>query len=133
VPFAHVTGAVAGLLEQVHDCHEIRIEPVRHAPACVGIVLREVTMDAIPGGIVSGHEGGATGRANRAAGIKLFKLDAFAGQAVKIRSFQIGVSVATQILPSLIIRKKENDVGASHWPFLFCGGGTPKQDEPCKQ
>ena len=60
---------------------------------------------------MSGHVGCPTGRANRGRGIKLLEPCSFSRQSVQVRRFQIGMTVAGQILPALIIRQEKDEVG----------------------
>ena len=62
------------------------------------------------GRIFSGQDTGSARRADMACGIGVIKAHAFLSQAIDVRCFVECASVASDITPTEVIYKKENDV-----------------------
>ena len=102
VPLADVGGLVAGGFERFGGARSARVErDVVHNEA--------VRQRRLPS-----EKACAGGRADRDAGDCMFELDAFVGERVQMRRFDLGVSVEAGRMGAPLVCKQDKDVRAFH-------------------
>ncbi len=98
VPFAKVTGAIAGLMQQISNRRAL-------SEATVSRIFTKRRRE------LARHQTGAGRAASNAGRIELRKPSAFAGQPVDIWRASVGMTVAAQISVAQIVHQDQHDVG----------------------
>ena len=111
VPLAVVGGGVASFLQEPRQERRLGVEPVGHVALGVARHPGEVAVDIVARREVAGHDRGPAGRTHAAGNREAVEIRALFGKAVNIRRFDIRVPVATQVTPTPVVGKDEQDVG----------------------
>ena len=107
-----MAGAIPGLVKNARHGLRLRVQPVGHPVGLVVPVVREMAMDMVPGRVVSRHERRPARRTDRGAGVELLEPRTFLRQPVEVGRLQVGMTVASEVLPALVIGEEEDEVGA---------------------
>ncbi len=99
-PFANGASAIARALQNLGHGHILRLQ------GNVGIAA-----DARVAGVFAGHQRGARGRANGAAGITTGEAHALRGELVNIGCFDSLLAIAAKITVAQVIGQDEDDGG----------------------
>ena len=104
MPFAGVTGAVAGAFEERGDGDFVRAE------ADAGARGNPVA-DAGTVGVAAGHETGAGRRADGEGRVAVGELDAVGGEAVEVGGLNRRVGEAREVAVAEVVAEEDDDVG----------------------
>ena len=113
MPFAEVTGGVAGFLQGLGEGFFLEAE---------GIAVGE-DAGAVVG--AAGEDGGAGGGADGVACVEAVEAEAVGGHGVEVGGFEEGVIAVAGLTPAHVIGHDEDDVGAGG----VGGGGDTSEEE----
>ena len=112
MPFAEVTGRVAGGLQGAAQGGRGRVQPLRQPAAGVIGPVAQVGSDPPTLRVLAGEQGATRRRADRRVHVELGERQPLRREAVDVRGLGLGVAEAGEVAPAQVIDEHEQDVRA---------------------
>lgn len=111
VPFAEMSGAVAGIPENLGSMDRSRVQEVRHPAFGIGLTAGEVRLDTPALLVLAGAESDPGGGADGRVDVEVGEATAFGGEAIDVRRGNEFIAEAAGVAVTHVVDKKDQDVG----------------------